>query len=59
MIGRHYWSPEQQAENGHLYRRALERLLADPTSPWNRVPWDVDFGPPRELRSQPSPAPAN
>ena len=56
MIGRHYWSPEQ---NGHLYRRALERLLTDPASPWNRLPWDVDFGSPRELRSQPPPIGGN
>lgn len=48
MIGRQYWSPEQHAENGHLYRQALEHLLANPASPWNRVAWDVDFGPPLE-----------
>jgi len=54
MIGRQYWSPEQHAENGHLYRQALERLLTDPASPWNRVPWDVDFGPPREWPGRPS-----
>jgi hypothetical protein len=59
LIGRQYWSPEQHAQNGQLYREALERLLTDPASPWIRVPWDVDFGPPQQWRSRPTPAPAN
>jgi hypothetical protein len=59
MIGRQYWSPEQHVQNGHFYRLALERLLADPASPWNRVPWDVDLGPPRQWPGRPSPVGGN
>lgn len=46
LIGRQFWSPDEHARTGKLYRQAFDRLLADPTSPWNRVRWQVDFGPP-------------
>jgi len=46
LIGRQFWSPDEHVRTGHLYRQAFDRLLADPASPWNRVPWQVDFGPP-------------
>jgi hypothetical protein len=44
LIGREFWSPSAQRQNGYLYRRALQRLLADPESPWNQYPWDFDLG---------------
>jgi hypothetical protein len=46
MIGRQYWDPEEHIRSGYWYRKALDRLLSEPDSPWNRVPWSVDFGPP-------------
>jgi len=45
LIGRQFWSPEEHVRTGHRYRQAFDRLLADRNSPWNRVPWKVDFGP--------------
>jgi hypothetical protein len=45
LIGRQFWSPDQHVRTGHLYRQAFDRLLADRSSPWNRVPWKVEFGP--------------
>lgn len=50
LIGRQFWSPAEHARTGHLYREALDRLLADLDSPWNRLPWQVDFGPARADR---------
>lgn len=49
LIGRQFWDPEEQVQSGSLYRQAFDRLLADPASPWNRIPWAVDFGPPPVL----------
>jgi len=46
LIGRQFWSPEQHARNGHLFQQAMDRLLTNPSSPWTRLPWDVDLGPP-------------
>jgi hypothetical protein len=50
LIGRQFWSPDEHARTGHLYREAFDRLLADASSPWNRLPWQVDFGPARVER---------
>jgi hypothetical protein len=46
VIGRQFWDPEEHVLTGHSYRKAPDRLLLDLDSPWNRVPWNVDFGPP-------------
>ncbi len=46
LIGRQFWDPEEQVQTGSRYRQAFDRLLADPASPWNRVPWAVDLGRP-------------
>jgi predicted Zn-dependent protease len=46
LIGRQFWSPEEHFRSGNLFRMAFDRLLSDPHSPWNRVPWDLDLGPP-------------
>jgi hypothetical protein len=46
LIGRQFWDPEQHVLNGRSYRRTLDRLLSDPESPWVRIPWDLDLGPP-------------
>jgi Protein of unknown function (DUF1266) len=49
LIGRQFWDPEEYVRSGHRYRKAFDRLLSDPDSPWNRVPWALDFGPPRPV----------
>jgi hypothetical protein len=45
-IGRQFWDPDEHVTSGYFLRKAFDRLLSDPESPWNRVPWDVEFGPP-------------
>ena len=45
LIGRQFWSPDEHVRTGQFYRQAFDRLLADRNSPWNRVPWKIDFGP--------------
>jgi hypothetical protein len=46
MIGRQFWDPEEHVRTGQWFRNAMDRLLSDPDSPWNRVPWDLDFSAP-------------
>ena len=43
LVGREFWSPAAQWHNGHLYREAVQRLLANPSSPWNRYPWKLNL----------------
>lgn len=44
LIGREFWSPEETAQTGDLYRIAYRRLLIDSKSPWNLYPWNTDLG---------------
>jgi LSD1 subclass zinc finger protein len=41
MFGRFYWSGGQTHEGSQA---AYQRLLGNPASPWNRLPWKLDFG---------------
>jgi len=43
LIGREFWSVRQTQQNGAAARRAQERLLTDPVSPWVRLPWKLDL----------------
>lgn len=43
LTGRMYWSLRQTNNNGEQLRGVADRLLADPTSPWVRLPWDLDL----------------
>ena len=44
LIGREFWSYSQTQQDGKLMREIYERLLADPGSPWNRIPWALNLG---------------
>lgn len=43
LIGRQFWSYESTKLLGHLYEDAYLRLLDMPSSPWNKLPWDMDL----------------
>lgn len=45
LIGREFWSLERTQKDGHLYRTAFQKLLADPASPWNRYSWETSLDP--------------
>lgn len=45
LIGREFWSLERTQKDGHLYRTAFQKLLADPASPWNRYAWETGLDP--------------
>ncbi|MCK9555757.1 DUF1266 domain-containing protein [bacterium] len=43
LIGRQYWSYSQTQKNGDEYEEAYQKLLNDPRSPWNTLPWDMNL----------------
>lgn len=43
LIGRHFWSYEDTKLWGYQYEDACLRLLDMPSSPWNKLPWNVDL----------------
>ena len=43
LIGREFWSYAKTLENGKLMWAAYDRLMANPESPWNRIPWDLNL----------------
>ncbi len=43
LIGRKFWSKEETEESGYLYEDAYLRLVDMPSSPWNKLPWDLDL----------------
>jgi hypothetical protein len=43
LIGRQFWSYEDTKLWGYLYEDAFLRLLDMPSSPWNKLPWDMDL----------------
>jgi hypothetical protein len=43
LIGRLFWSYEETKQGGYNYEDAYMRLLDMPSSPWNRLPWDMDL----------------
>jgi ankyrin repeat protein len=45
LIGREFWSLSQTKIDGQAMRAIYERLLRDPGSPWNRIPWDLPLEP--------------
>jgi hypothetical protein len=44
LIGREFWSYEQTQRDGRVMREVCERLLSDPRSPWNQIPWALNLG---------------
>lgn len=43
LIGRHFWSYEEATKWGYEFEDAFLRLLDMPSSPWNKLPWDMDL----------------
>jgi Protein of unknown function (DUF1266) len=41
LIGREFWSLRQTQKDGPAMRASYLRLLNDPSSPWNRIPWGL------------------
>ncbi|SRR6266568_383442 len=41
LIGREFWSLRQTKIDGQVMRAICQRLLNDPNSPWNRIPWNL------------------
>jgi hypothetical protein len=44
LIGREFWSYSQTQQDGRFMREVCERLLANPRSPWNQIPWGLNLG---------------
>jgi hypothetical protein len=43
LIGRQFWSLQQTRIDGEAMHAADQRLLDNPSSPWNRIPWPLDL----------------
>jgi hypothetical protein len=43
LIGREFWSLHQTQKDGPAMRASYLRLLNDPRSPWNQIPWEQAF----------------
>lgn len=41
LVGREFWSLRQTVIDGQAMRAIGTRLLNDPGSPWNRIPWSL------------------
>ena len=41
LVGREFWSLRQTNIDGAAMRNISQRLLSDPSSPWNRLPWSL------------------
>jgi hypothetical protein len=41
LVGREFWSLHQTGIDGQAMRAICQRLLSDPGSPWNRIPWSL------------------
>jgi ankyrin repeat protein len=45
IVGREFWSLRQTKINGQEMRSRYQRLVSDPASPWNRIPWELSLQP--------------
>lgn len=45
LVGREFWSLRQTKIDGEQMRAIYEKLLSDPGSSWNRIPWSLPLGP--------------
>ena len=41
LVGRQFWSLRQTRIDGDVMRAIYNKLLSDPASPWNRIPWNI------------------
>jgi Protein of unknown function (DUF1266) len=44
LVGREYWSREETARTGRIYREIESWLLKAPRSPWRHLPWSMELG---------------
>ncbi len=45
LVGREFWSPEETDRTGRIYRNIQTRLVKEPRSAWNQLPWRMELGP--------------
>lgn len=45
LVGREFWSREETDRTGRIYRDIETRLVKEPRSAWNRLPWRMKLGP--------------
>jgi hypothetical protein len=43
VIGREFWSLKHTQRKGELTRKCYNRLLTEPSSPWRKLPWDLNL----------------
>lgn len=43
LVGRQFWSLERTEASGEFFRQAYERLINDPGSTWNTIPWNLNL----------------
>jgi len=43
LIGREFWSLATTKASGWFYYEAFKRLVDEPDSPWNTIPWKLDL----------------
>jgi len=46
LIGREFWSYKYTKEGGQRYLKIYQKLLDNPESPWNTLPWNMNLGRP-------------
>jgi hypothetical protein len=45
LVGREFWSREETDRTGQIYRDVESRLVKEPRSAWNKLPWRMNLGP--------------
>lgn len=53
LVGRQFWSLSQTRIDGEQMRAAYQKLLDNPGSPWNRIPWNLSLQPPASAAQKP------
>lgn len=43
LIGREFWSMERTKASGWYFHESYKKLLENPDSPWNTIPWELDL----------------
>ncbi|UCG30981.1 MAG: DUF1266 domain-containing protein [candidate division WOR-3 bacterium] len=41
LVGREFWSLERTEASGEFFCQAYRRLIENPESPWNTIPWEL------------------
>lgn len=43
MIGREFWQPSTSTDNLNMLMKDAKGLAIDPSSPWQKIPWNLDL----------------